>query len=315
MNNLITDSIGVMDFVILNKKIWFVSAYYNFLFKADIDSLVIEDALRLPFGKAFDTFTVLVMHAVDNKIIIFPNRNIGGIVIFDFISESVKVENVCFPDEEWGNGSTEDEKFIYFPIKNKNKLLKFNKQNYRISYVDIPYNINGTAAIKKIKDIIWMVDSYDGKIVSWNLNDNTVFKYDNIKDYKCSIYSQSVCAIVGTEDLYFFPRFANGIIKKHGEKIQLYGNVIEEYIDKVSVFTSVHHIQQGYMGYYNIGNVWRIYNDNMQLVSEITMKFSDRVCSLLNSQSLFEDYQSNVDSEIIIEKDKIFTLNAFIHSL
>lgn len=309
-------NIGVMDFVIDGHNIWLVSCYYNFLLKSNTDNWMIEEAYRIPFGRAFDSNSIFGIYQKNGKLVLLPYRDNEKIVLFDVKKMTFEMTDIVFPYEKWGNNSYTDDEYVYLPIKNKNSIFRIRKEDFSFEYLNIPKKTLGISVIYKVSDGFLMIDAENADCLKMDLNFNSITKIaGTLSETECPEADLAFCGLTGQSPVYAFPRRAGSMIKIDNKVCKAIGEAKDIKNIKCSIYTCVKENGGKVFAYCNEENAWHIFTDDMSIPEKREMAFTDKMCEVLDSENIVKDYSADSENRVMDEKEKLVTLRKYISSI
>lgn len=310
----------VTSAVIVDKCLWFCSAWFNFLFKCNLQNNEIEEAIALPIGYAGIPTLIINMFFKDQSIFLVANNSNNNLLKYNIMSGTMEKIPVAFDENAFGNFSDEDEEYIFLPVVEKKQIISLRKDDFKIEKHWIDCKGDGIQLIKKIDKGFIIIETRVGDVVvtddEYNILNRISEKPDGFEMAYDRYYPGVGIAYLGDE-IIVFPRYANMVysVCLSEQKVRQIGEKFSNFINfrYGPRFSCVKKMKECLWVFSSEEDVWILFDDNLNEINRIHMKFSLEVENKLSNINIIECNAENV--QIINENHLINTLENFINSL
>lgn len=308
-------AICVTDFCVECEKMWFISAYYNYLFMLDLNDWVVKKAYRLPYGRAFGMGEALFLYKEGDYINIVPRNNKIDIVKFNIDNCLFeKIDNVL-PDEKWGKEIVIDDSYIYIPVSDKPYIVALKKDYKTFNKVLISAELKGVEVLGIKKDGFWLIEADSNDLIAYDKKKNEIKRYvKKPEGYKTFPGGPIYSTIVGDDKPILFPRYSNMILKIGNDGIFDIVERFDEYKFDYSLFLAVKLINNQIITYVNGYNCWRVYNSENKMTEEHKMIISEEVIGEILSENPFYEFGNRKES-FVREDNYLLSVSDYIRDI
>lgn len=291
---------SVQDFVIVNEDMWFVSNMYNYLFRMNMKSYVVEEVLPIPGNRLFQQNVMDFIVNIENKLFLIP-RFSENIAVYDMKEKTMRTIVV--------GDYTKYPKFLEYYYDNSNLFLTSIKRD-EVVIVDIH-----SLRIKKIN--VDKSKKKQSKLWFWDEEKKEICDMECFpQEYKYAKERFDITAEVG-DLIYIFPSYSNMILKvnRKTKTIEKYSNIIMKDYPYVK-FTVAKNVKGTIYAYSLQRNGWLIIDTNTEKEVLKKVEATKQVKMNMLEKYLFDvqdEYIGKIKNAFIATEDEWkFTIVNFI---
>lgn len=311
--------ICVTSAIVHKEYLWFCSAWYNCLFKCNLNTYEIEDAIDLPIGHNGMPSLVTYMFGKDDHIILIANNTPYGLIKYSIQKETMEILPIEF-EEVFGNYGDEDDDYVYLPVVEKKEIVSIRKKNFDIERHHIECQGKGIQVVKKAEYGFVILETEIGDVV---ITDDRFLITQRIQEkpegfeIAYNKYYPGLGVVCNNDEIIVFPRYSNMIFsvsKSENKAIQRGKKYLEYFFDGAGpIFSCIREMQGCIWLFSTIDNTWIVFDRDLNEMERIQMRLSRKVESKLNMLDIIKGFSSNLP--ILKEADQVYTLGNFLYSL
>lgn len=303
---------------VLDEYLWFCSVWFNFLFKFNMKTYEIEDAIRLPVGYDGKPTPIVYIYNWNHEIYMIPNDASNKLIKYSLSSNTMDLLTVSLGNNIFGNFSDEDEEYVYLPIVEKKQITCLHKKSLDTEIYQVDCKGKGIQGIKKNNLGFMLLETGIGDVVITDKDYREKERlYEKPRDFKIAYnnYYPGIGAVCLENEVVIFPRYSNMIysVNLSTKKARQYGGIIDDYSNSGEgpKYSFVTQINKYIWLYSNHENDWIIFDEKMKEIERVHMRLAPKVEQMLSGINLIEGNRN----DLFVESKQLYTLENYVRSI